>query len=103
MDGAGRPPGGGGAAGFGPVVRDRPDAEGGAAGDRGDEGGSRRGEALAGAGEVAAHLVGAGLTAGQEEAVRTVLLSRDRIVGVQGWAGTGKTTMLRHVWELACC
>ena len=59
------------------------------------------GEALAGADEVAAHLAGAGLTAGQEEAVRTVLLSRDRFVGVQGWAGTGKTTMLRHVWELA--
>ena len=59
------------------------------------------GEALAGADEVGAHLAGTGLTAGQEEAARTVLLSRDRIVGVQGWAGTGKTTMLRHVRELA--
>ena len=43
MDGPGRPPGGSAAAGVGPVVRDRPDAEGGTAGDRGDEGGSRCG------------------------------------------------------------
>ena len=50
---------------------------------------------------VEAHLAGAGLTPGQREAVRTILLARDRIVGVQGRAGTGKTTMLRHVRELA--
>ena len=59
------------------------------------------GEALARDEDVAARLVGAGLTEGQEEAVRAILLSRDRIVGVQGRAGTGKTTMVRKVAELA--
>ena len=49
---------------------------------------------------VAARLRETGLTEGQKEAVRTVLLSRDRIVGVQGHAGSGKTTMLRTVKEL---
>ena len=50
---------------------------------------------------VEAHLAGAGLTPGQCGAVRTILLADDRVVGVQGRAGTGKTTMLRHVRELA--
>ena len=36
-----------------------------------------------------------GLTAGQRDAVRLILLSRDTVVGVQGHAGTGKTTMLK--------
>ena len=34
------------------------------------------------------------LTVGQKEAVKTILSSKDRVVGVQGYAGTGKTTML---------
>ena len=39
----------------------------------------------------------AGLTGGQREAVRLILESRDRVVvGVQGYAGTGKTVMLRR-------
>ena len=59
------------------------------------------GMALAPEKAVAAHLAGAGLTEGQADAVRTILLTPDRTVGVQGRAGTGKTTMLRHVRELA--
>ena len=59
------------------------------------------GPALAREQDVAAGLDGAGLTEEQEEAVRTILLARDRIVGVQGRAGTGKTTMLRQVRALA--
>ncbi len=59
------------------------------------------GTALAREKDVTARLDGAGLTEGQEEAVRTILLARDRVVGVQGRAGTGKTTMLRHVRALA--
>ncbi len=41
------------------------------------------------------------LTEGQREAVRTILLSQDRVVGVQGHAGTGKTVMLRETARLA--
>ena len=37
---------------------------------------------------------------GQREAVRTVLLSNDLVIGVQGHAGSGKTTMLSEVKEL---
>ena len=41
------------------------------------------------------------LTAGQKEAVKTILSSKDRVVGVQGYAGTGKTTMLARARRLA--
>ena len=53
------------------------------------------GAALADAATVEARLGASRLTAGQREAVRTVLLSDDLVVGVQGHAGSGKTTMLR--------
>ena len=42
-----------------------------------------------------------GLTEGQGDAVRLALTSRDRVVGIQGYAGTGKTYALQTVRELA--
>ena len=61
-----------------------------------------RGErsALAGADAVEARLEASHLTRGQREAVRTVLLSEDLVIGVQGHAGSGKTTMLSEVKAL---
>ena len=53
-------------------------------------------DALAEKARVSARLDRTTLTEGQREAVRTILLSHDRIVAVQGAAGTGKTTMLRE-------
>ena len=50
---------------------------------------------------VQGHLHRGPLTAGQREAVKLILSSRDRVVGVQGYAGTGKTTMLDRVRTLA--
>ena len=41
-----------------------------------------------------AHLHKGALTKGQREAVKLILSAKDRVVGVQGYAGTGKTTML---------
>ena len=46
-------------------------------------------------------LEGTTLTPGQRQALRLILGEGDAIVGVQGFAGTGKTTMLRQVVELA--
>ena len=62
--------------------------------------GRGKGAALAGADAVEARLGASDLTRGQREAVRTVLLSNDLTVGVQGHAGSGKTTMLREVKAL---
>ena len=59
--------------------------------------GKGRGRALGNEKTVEERLAGSRLTEGQRDAVRTVLLSKDRIVGVQGHAGSGKTTMLREV------
>ncbi len=50
---------------------------------------------------VQGHLHRGPLTAGQKEAVKLILSATDRVVGVQGYAGTGKTTMLDRVRTLA--
>ena len=41
------------------------------------------------------------LTDGQKAAVQLILSAKDRVVGVQGYAGTGKTTMLDRARTLA--
>ncbi len=40
------------------------------------------------------------LTSGQKEAIELILTTQDRVVGVQGVAGSGKTTMLKEVKRL---
>ncbi|MDE0390686.1 MAG: relaxase domain-containing protein [Rhodospirillales bacterium] len=50
---------------------------------------------------VAGRLAATELTKGQKEAVHLILRSPDPVVGVQGFAGTGKTRMLNEVAALA--
>ena len=47
------------------------------------------------------HLRKGPLTAGQKQAVKLILSERDRTVGVQGYAGAGKTRMLHRARTLA--
>ena len=47
------------------------------------------------------HLRNGPLTAGQKQAVRLILSEKDRTIGVQGYAGTGKTRMLDRARSLA--
>ena len=50
---------------------------------------------------VVGRLAATALTEGQKKAVRLILRSPDPVVGVQGFAGTGKTRMLNEVAALA--
>ena len=50
---------------------------------------------------VQGHLNKGPLTAGQKGAVKLILSAEDRVVGVQGYAGSGKTTMLDRARVLA--
>ena len=63
--------------------------------------GQGRGRAPMRGWQVQGHLNKGPLTAGQKEAVKLILGAKDRTVGVQGYAGTGKTTMLDRARTLA--
>ena len=64
-------------------------------------GGQARGRAPMRGWQVQGHLNKGPLTAGQKDAVKLILSAKDRVVGVQGYAGTGKTTMLNRARTLA--
>ena len=63
--------------------------------------GQGRGEALMRGWIVQGRLSRGPLTVGQKDAVKLILSAKDRVVGVQGYAGTGKTTMLSRARALA--
>ena len=63
--------------------------------------GDRRGKAPMRGWMVERHLRKGPLTAGQKQAVKLILSEKDRTVGVQGYAGTGKTRMLARARTLA--
>ncbi len=65
------------------------------------QGGQARGRAPMRGWQVQGHLNKGPLTAGQKDAVKLILSAKDRVVGVQGYAGTGKTTMLDRARTLA--
>lgn len=58
-------------------------------------------EPMGDAREVQQTLNSRGLKPGQQQAAEMILTNKDFVVGVQGYAGTGKTFMLRTVRELA--
>ena len=64
-------------------------------------GGEARGRGPMRGWQVQGHLNKGPLTAGQKDAVKLILSAKDRTVGVQGYAGTGKTTMLNRARALA--
>ncbi len=64
-------------------------------------GGAGRGKAPMKGWTVDRHLRKGPLTAGQKDAVKLILSEKDRTVGVQGYAGTGKTRMLNRARALA--
>jgi conjugative relaxase-like TrwC/TraI family protein len=58
-------------------------------------------QSICGAHKVDGYLWDTGLNQGQQDAAKLILTSKDRVVGIQGYAGVGKTYMLQHVREVA--
>ena len=63
--------------------------------------GQEKGQVLMRRRAVQQHLHKGPLTDGQKQAVTMILSSKNRVVGVQGYAGTGKTTMLNRARALS--
>ena len=63
--------------------------------------GESRGKAPMRGWQVQGYLSKGPLTVGQKDAVKLILSAKDRVVGVQGYAGSGKTTMLDRARVLA--
>ena len=63
--------------------------------------GQDRGQVLMRSRKVRQHLHNGPLTDGQKQAVTAILSSQHRVVGIQGYAGTGKTAMLNRARALA--
>ena len=59
--------------------------------------GKGRFKAIASGSFIEASLENQGLTPGHYASAKHILKSKDLVIGVQGYAGTGKTTMLEHV------
>ena len=65
------------------------------------QGGRDKGQVLMRRRAAQQHLHKGPLTDGQKDAVTMILSSKDRVVGVQGYAGTGKTSMLNRARALS--
>ena len=65
------------------------------------QGGREKGRVVMRSWMVQARLHRGPLTQGQKDAVKLILSTKDRTVGVQGYAGTGKTTMVNRARALA--
>ena len=65
------------------------------------QGGKGQVEPICNVREINEHIKSTSLKKGQVEAIKVILTTKDRVVGVQGYAGAGKTYMMKQAKELA--